>query len=360
MSSTVYFWQNVPSPHQVAYQRELAAMGYKVMLIADTEMLPERAKMGWTRPDLGEIDLRVGLSWEEKKRILEAQPADAVNFVSGVRGCRDGGKVTDFCIAHGLRVGWIAETWDARGWKGALRTLLYHAEALKYRNKLSFILAMGDKGVSAYTRVGYPKELVKRFWYVVDTPPPKPRKSRERRNEGIEIIYVGSLYHGKGIDLLFKALAQLRGNAWTLRIVGEERVPGEYRGLAETLGIADRIRWDGVRSNAQVFDVLAEADLLVLPSRYDGWGAVVNEALLSGVPVVCSDAAGAACVLDGELGAAFPCGEAVALRKALERQIRLGPVSPEKRERIRALAETRISATTAAKFLLEEILSDAK
>ena len=146
-------------------------MGYKVMLIADTEMLPERAKMGWTCPDLGEIDLRVGLSWEEKKRILEAQPADAVNFVSGVRGCRDGGKVTDFCIARGLRVGWIAETWDSRGWKGALRTLLYHAEALKYRNRLSFILAMGDKGVSAYTRVGYPKELVKRFWYVVDTPP---------------------------------------------------------------------------------------------------------------------------------------------------------------------------------------------
>ena len=170
MSRLLCFWQNMPAIHQVPYQRELATMGYKVMLIADTEMLPERAKMGWTRPDLGKIELRVGLPWEEKRRILETQPADAVNFVSGVRGCRDGGKVTDFCIARGLRVGWIAETWDARGWKGFLRTLLYRAEALKYRNNLSFILTMGDKGVSAYTRVGYSKEQVKRFFYVVDAP----------------------------------------------------------------------------------------------------------------------------------------------------------------------------------------------
>ena len=115
-----------------------------------------------------------------------------------------------------------------------------------------------------------------------------------------------------------------------------------------------------MRSNAQVFATLAETDLLVLPSRYDGWGAVVNEALLCGTPVVCSDAAGAACVLDGELGSAFPSENVTELRKALERQIRLGPVSPEKRERIRALAETRVSATAAAKFLRKEILTDAK
>lgn len=358
MSQHLYFWQNMPAIHQVPYQRELAAMGYKVMLIADTEMLPERAKMGWTRPDLGKIELRVGLPWEEKRRILETQPADAVNFVSGVRGCRDGGKVTDFCIARGLRVGWIAETWDARGWKGFLRTLLYRAEALKYRNNLSFILAMGDKGVSAYTRVGYSKELVKRFWYVVDAPPVQTKK-QQGKSDLIKICFVGQLCPRKGADLLLEALSGIPGD-WICDIVGNGAMCDALKKKAGTLNLSAKVNFVGAQSNERVFDFIRRTDVFVLPSRWDGWGAVVNEALLCGTPVVCSDAAGAACVLDGELGSAFPSENVTELRKALERQIRLGPVSPEKRERIRALAETRVSATAAAKFLRKEILTDAK
>ena len=47
MVKTIYFWQNIPSPHQVPYQRELAEMGYRVVLVVDLEMLPNRTKMGW-------------------------------------------------------------------------------------------------------------------------------------------------------------------------------------------------------------------------------------------------------------------------------------------------------------------------
>ena len=156
-----------------------------------------------------------------------------------------------------------------------------------------------------------------------------------------------------------EALSEIPGN-WECDIVGGGEMGSTLKETAERLGISGKVNFAGAQNHDRVFEFIRRADVFVLPSRWDGWGAVVNEALLSGVPVVCSDAAGASCVLDGELGAAFPCGDPVELRKALERQIRLGPVSPEKRERIRALAETRISATAAAKFLREEILTDAK
>ena len=44
-------------------------------------------------------------------------------------------------------------------------------------------------------------------------------------------------------------------------------------------------------------EVICESDCLVLPSRYDGWGAVISEALMVGTPVICSDNCGAANVV---------------------------------------------------------------
>jgi glycosyltransferase involved in cell wall biosynthesis len=70
----------------------------------------------------------------------------------------------------------------------------------------------------------------------------------------------------------------------------------------------------------QTGSVIADYDLLVLPSYYDGWGVVVNEALCAGVPVVTSDATGAGRVA-AQLGAGitFATGDSNALALVLKR-----------------------------------------
>ena len=334
-------------------------MGYRVVLVVDLEMLPNRTKMGWEVPSLGKIELRVNLSWAEKQRIIDNEDPRDINLVSGVRGCRDGGRVTDYCIKQGLYIGWIVESWDNRGWRGGLKWWRYRIEALQYRNRLSCILAMGDKGVSAYRSVGYSDSLVKRFGYVVDAPDVQfsNKKFCAQYKKAVEIVYVGSLYHGKGIDLLFDALSRLQEKEWVLRIIGEEREPGRYREIVKKLGIDDRLLWEGVQNKVRVYDALLAADLLVLPSRYDGWGAVVNEALLCGTPVVCSDAAGASCVLSGELGDVFPSENLDALKSLLAERILRGPISKELRDRIRAKADLLISARAMAGFLFRSVLT---
>jgi glycosyltransferase involved in cell wall biosynthesis len=67
----------------------------------------------------------------------------------------------------------------------------------------------------------------------------------------------------------------------------------------------------------------ARADVFILPSRYDGWGVVVNQALGAGMPIICSDMVGAGrdLVEKDVNGAIFPNGNAGALADCMQRFI---------------------------------------
>ena len=75
----------------------------------------------------------------------------------------------------------------------------------------------------------------------------------------------------------------------------------------------------GHRAPAELPGLFAEADAFVLPSRHDGWGVVINEALGAGLPIIVSDGVGAAhdLVTHGVNGLITPAGDACALRDAL-------------------------------------------
>ena len=73
--------------------------------------------------------------------------------------------------------------------------------------------------------------------------------------------------------------------------------------------------------------MLSAADVLVLPSHWDGWGAVINEALCNGARVVCSDFCGAAdLVSDPRFGRVFREGSLESLTQAMDAMIDLGKV----------------------------------
>ena len=71
---------------------------------------------------------------------------------------------------------------------------------------------------------------------------------------------------------------------------------------AELRALADRelpghVEWLGALPMRHASAEISRADCLVLPSRFDGWGAVVSESLMAGVPAICSDACGASVVV---------------------------------------------------------------
>jgi glycosyltransferase involved in cell wall biosynthesis len=94
-------------------------------------------------------------------------------------------------------------------------------------------------------------------------------------------------------DLLHAFSNGSLGNA-LLVFAGEGPLRPSLETEAVRLGIADRVRFLGFANQTQLPAIYTASDLMVLPSAYDAFGVVVNEAMLCGCPVIASDRVGAA------------------------------------------------------------------
>ena len=134
-------------------------------------------------------------------------------------------------------------------------------------------------------------------------------------------LYSGKLVYRKAFDVLLAATEILaaRRNDFRLIVMGD----GPDRSLLEKTSAAARALMipAGFKELAQVAQVYAECDALVFPSRYDGWGIAVVEAMAAGMPVIGSRGAASAhdLVRDGESGYLVESGDAKALAAAMGR-----------------------------------------
>lgn len=109
-----------------------------------------------------------------------------------------------------------------------------------------------------------------------------------RRKPSNTLLYVGSLYPHKNLRVVLQALRKLP--AMYLHIVGARSVFQEAtRELAAELGVADRVRFLGAKSDDEVAHLYTTALALVQPSRSEGFGLTGLEALAAGCPVIASD-----------------------------------------------------------------------
>lgn len=143
-----------------------------------------------------------------------------------------------------------------------------------------------------------------------------PRRSRQ--TETVGFLFCGQMIARKGIDLLLAAFAGLPERARLLLVGREAELPARLAALPE--GVRNRIRYAGFQSPDALPAFFAEADVFVLPSRYDGWGVVVNQALGAGLPIICSDEVGAGfdLVEAGRNGARYPAEDVGALQAAMQ------------------------------------------
>jgi glycosyltransferase involved in cell wall biosynthesis len=140
------------------------------------------------------------------------------------------------------------------------------------------------------------------------------------------LLCVAAVIPGKGHDVLVDALTTMAELSWDCLCVGStDRDPAFAESLRRRLsadGLADRVRFAGPRTGAELDRSYQSADLLVLASRAETFGMVVTEALAHGLPVVAADVGGVADALghgaDGmRPGVLFPPGDPAALAGAL-------------------------------------------
>lgn len=118
---------------------------------------------------------------------------------------------------------------------------------------------------------------------------------------------VGHLIERKGHDIVIKAMRHL--NDCDLLIAGDGPEDAALRALAQAQGVGDRVRFLGRLAHAELREVYAASDILILASSREGWANVLLEAMACGTPVVASNVWGTP-----EVVAAPEAGELMAER----------------------------------------------
>ena len=129
---------------------------------------------------------------------------------------------------------------------------------------------------------------------------------------------IGRLVHQKALDIFlpaFARVARLHGEVSCI-ILGEGPLRGELEELAGRLGCAGRVFFVGPRRDIEEW--LADIDVVVSSSRYEGLSLALAEAMAAGKPVIATDVGGnAELVVDGETGFIVPPGDVEALSSAV-------------------------------------------
>ena len=110
---------------------------------------------------------------------------------------------------------------------------------------------------------------------------------------GMLLLFVGQLIPRKGLRQLLYAFSKLKDPDIGLMVVGSGPEERSLRKLCEELGVRN-VYWEGFHQQNELPYYYSLSDALVLPSIKEVWGLVVNEALASGLYVLCSNRAGAA------------------------------------------------------------------
>jgi glycosyltransferase involved in cell wall biosynthesis len=145
---------------------------------------------------------------------------------------------------------------------------------------------------------------------------------RRARDDGrVVFLFCGQMIARKGVDYLLAAFARLGESAHLLLVGREAELPALLAPLPAR--VRERIEYAGFQAPEELPRFFARADVFVLPSRYDGWGVVVNQALGAGLPIICSDMVGAGydLVEENVNGLKFRAGDATDLEGKMARLV---------------------------------------
>ncbi len=220
--------------------------------------------------------------------------------------------------------------------------------------KAAGVLAVSHFATDFFKRLGVCDQAIYPFGYFRSEAPNKdlPAGSKDSR---IEVFFVGRLIRLKGIDLLIEAMLPLfkKHNNLFMTVIGDGELMNPLQEQLKAFGMRERVSFEGVLPTNKVQECLAKADLLVTPSRGDGWGLVVNEAFSVGVPVIVSDRCGAAdLVRDGVNGYIFRNEDVADLRRCLSSFIEKRADWPCFQAAAKATGQ-RVSTEQAAPYLVQ-------
>lgn len=183
------------------------------------------------------------------------------------------------------------------------------------------------------------------------------RRDYERLPDGgrFRVVQSGRLDTAtKGQDILVRTLGVLSRRGIRdvyVDFIGEGADRGMLEELARQEGVADRVTFRGLMTRKEVYDAYADYDLMVHPSRFEGFGLIIAEAMAAGLPVAVPVGGGPYEVIDrGHLGETFEPDDPESCADAVERVRADYPMALMRAE----LARSRASLSYSLKGMVDE------
>ncbi|MFT6041890.1 MAG: glycosyltransferase involved in cell wall biosynthesis [Gammaproteobacteria bacterium] len=167
---------------------------------------------------------------------------------------------------------------------------------------------------------------------------PASRQELGIPDTGVMVLVAGLLNSAKGQDLAIEAMGQVRSEQVYLVLAGHGEELEALQALAARLGVEHRVRFLGWRDDVPA--LVAAADIVLLPSRWEGMPYVVLEAMAAARPVVATRVDGATdLVVPGQTGELVDVLDVAGIAAALDR---MAEQSPEQRALLGQAGEARI------------------
>ncbi len=241
------------------------------------------------------------------------------------------------------------------------RAVLRRKALTRLLSRLDGLLSIGTANTRFYRHHGVPAEKIHLMPYAVDNArlaqqavEARVRRSQLARDLGLDprapvILFAGELVENKGVtDLLEAFLTCCASPAQSIRpalvLVGSGALEGPLRARARESSGAP-VHFAGFRSPSELPRFYDLADLVVVPSRFEPFGLVVNEAMACGSPVLASTAVGAVpdLIAENRTGWTFEAGSTPDLTRRL-RDLLFEPRDRAELKRVGEAARERIES----------------
>jgi len=341
------FWQNILSIHQSIFLSSLSNL-HKVILVVEKSIDERRLKDGWDIPDFGRSEVIINPNLEKINAILELE--NAIHIFSGINSYNLMKRGFPLAIKKKVKIGIMAEPFNWIGIKGKLRFLKYFFYRIKYNHYISFILAIGNKGRWCFEKVGFHKSKIFDWGYFTKTV--NNIIENQIKNKRPSLLYIGRLNKNKGILNLLNTLKAKEELFNKLLIIGDGP-------LAKKINkkINKNPKYEFIKNipNPEIYNYIQKSDLTILPSiGKDGWGAVINESLMCGTPVLTSVYCGASVLLKNNRGKVFSVKKNN-LEMVLFDYLKYLPYNHSEKKSIQKWATENISGIAAANYFDEII-----
>jgi len=321
----------MPNHHHASFHRALRQAGVDLEVRYYQGLTARRREMGWQND-------REFEPWEKQVppslNAMETVPdwKDRIHFIPGIGGGLFGDGFLKNLVRRLCQSGVAWVHWSESDYPGVSRLLRLPKRRWYARLVRRYALGAFGQGFLAlrdFARWGIPQEKMALLCYATPSASQEVTLDEECadfRNGRHTFLCLGQLCRRKGTDLILRAFAQVAtcNRDWGLLLVGKDQSGGQYHALASKLGIDKQVFFRKPVPATNISSVLNTADVLLLPSRFDGWGLPLNEAASAGLALIASDQVGSAYHLihPGENGFIVRAGSVSSLANAMLAYVR--------------------------------------